>query len=335
MPFEIIQTDITTLEVDAIVSSVSSVPGIGGGVDGRINDVAGPDLFRCRSAFGVLEPGVPVMTPGFKLPARHVIHVVGPVFEGGMDNEDKRLFKTYMNVLEYAEEQGLSSIAFPVISSGRFRFPREWALSIALSAIRAFLETHEMMVFLVIYHEPSHALSRERFDAIRNALSAFGLARPRESRKKQTSFSYLIDDDLEPVRQPRKSESDHFSIHPFKQRDFRLGKTFVQHLFDLIDQKGLDDVYVYKKANVDRKLFSKIRSDDNYKPSKRTALAFAFALELGIEETDTLIMKAGYALSDADTFDMIVRYMISSEIWDLYEVNKTLFAFGQKTIGCD
>jgi O-acetyl-ADP-ribose deacetylase len=252
-----------------------------------------------------------------------------------MDNEDQRLFKTYMNVLEYAQRHGLSSIAFPVISSGRFRFPREWALSIALSAIRAFLETHEMMVFLVIYHEPSHALSRERFDAIRDALSAFGLVRPRKSRKKHTPSSYMIDDDPEPLITPMEPGYDRLSVLPFERGDFRLGKTFVQHLFDLIDQRDLDDVYVYKKANVDRKLFSKIRSDDNYKPSKRTALAFAFALELGIEETDTLIMKAGYALSDADTFDMIVRYMISSETWDLYEVNKTLFAFGQKTIGCD
>ena len=112
-----------------------------------------------------------------------------------------------------------------------------------------------------------------------------------------------------------------------------LEETFSEHLIRLIDQKGMKDPDVYKKANVDRKLFSKIKNDKDYRPKKTTALAFAFALELSLDETLDLIGRAGYTLSHSSKFDVIVEYFLVNKNYNVIELNEVLFAFDQPLIG--
>lgn len=316
MPFSIVRADITKMSVDAIVNSTSALPLVGKGVDFSIYQAAGPKLFRARKAFGVLKTGEAYLTDGYDLKANKVIHVVGPIYGGGLSGEESMLRKTYRNAFDLARKNRIGSIAFPLISAGAFRFPRGKALSIALSEIKTFLDEYEMMIHLVVYDEASYQLSRERFvtvasyidrhvepvDSTPTAMNRFEYARPLANR--------MIDDVIDDV-----------------------DLTFSESLFRLIDQKGFDDVGVYKKANIDRKLFSKIKSKTDYQPSKKTAIAFSIALELSLDETMDFLEKAGYALSPSSKFDLIIRYFIEQGTYDLYEINQTLFSLTGKSIG--
>ncbi len=320
MPFDIQRHDVTVMDVHAVVNSTGQTPSIGQGVEKKINDAAGPLLFSARKAFGQLNISEPVITQGYNLKATWVIHVVAPVYVDGSHQEEIRLYETYMNVLGLARKNQISTIAIPLITSGNLGFPKGLALKIAIKAIKTFLEDDEMDVYLIVYDEKAYQASLTFFDRVRSYL--------------EDEDTFDNDSEILPVADMfDKQPSRLVEREMFDEDMFDPDQGFVESLFDHIDRLGLDDVTVYKKANIDRKLFSKMKSNLDYQPSKRTAIAFALALELSLEDTITFIARAGYALSSSSKFDLIIRYMILHRTYDLYEVNQILFAFKQKTLG--
>jgi O-acetyl-ADP-ribose deacetylase (regulator of RNase III) len=328
VPLEIIRNDITRVIADAIVNPTNEKLDGGGGTDLEIHKAAGPLLAEECKSLGVLPVGQARITKGYDLPARYVIHTAGPVWKGGNSGEEGLLRDCYRNSLELAKEKGLESIAFPLISSGSFGYPKDRALSTAISAIGNFLLEHDMTVYLVVYDKQSFMLSSKLYSSITQYIDERYVEEKPAARRR--SEALLEDSMMSPVESqaiPRKSK---------RSLDEVLGQmdeTFSKSLIRLIDEKDIKDSVVYKKANVDRKLFSKIKNDVFYKPSKPTAIAFAIALELNLDETRDLLMKAGYALSSSSKSDIIIQYFIEQNNYNIYEINEVLFAFDQATIG--
>ncbi len=322
MPFEIIREDITKMNVDAIVNPTDRFFSGGGGVDEAIHFAAGPGMRKECKALGGCEVGKAKITKGYNLKADYVIHTVGPVWVDGKSGEEELLKECYRSSFVLVKENKIGSIAFPIISSGTFGYPKGKALELAKSAIEEFLSENEMDIFLVVF-------DKETFEI---------------SEKLSFSIEQFIDDNYV---DEKGSESNLFysmeemSVKEHERRYGRslddvldqLDETFSQTLLRMIDERGMTDVEAYRKANVSGKLFSKIRSDKDYHPSKSTALAFAIALRLNLDETGDLLLRAGYALSNSSKFDVIVRYFIEKKNYDIYYVNITLFDRNQKQLG--
>lgn len=311
MPLTLVRQDITKMEVDVIVNSAHPAPAVGGGVDEAIHRAAGPKLLEARKTIGALQAGQVVMTPAFLLPSQWVIHTVGPVWHGGYLNEPGILFNCYWNSLNLAQQNRCQSIAFPLISSGAFHFPKGLAFEIAIKAIREFLVENDLEVYLVLFDQESFEVSEKKVEKVVQFIDENYVA-ARRSRSRFMTKEVV----MESI--PRLSESD-------IEKELKTGKNFVETLFQYIDRKGLDEVTVYKNANIDRKLFSKIRSNWDYQPKKATALALAIGLKLNLNETKDFISRAGYALSPSSKFDLIIEYHILHEIYDIYEINLALF----------
>lgn len=310
-----VRNDITEMNVDAIVNAANSTLLGGGGVDGAIHKAAGPGLLaECRT-LGGCEVGQAKLTQGYNLSAKYVIHTVGPIWQGGTNGEEKLLARSYKSSLRLAKEYQVETIAFPLISSGAFGYPKDQALKVATSVIRDFLKTHEMTVFLVVYNRDTVILDKDMYSLIEQFIDE--------------RYIMLPEFVFEPSFKSFTLDSQHNLEYAIKHID----DTFSQMLLRLIDEKGMTDVETYKKANVDRKLFSKIRTDINYQPSKPTVLAFAIALKLNLDETKDLLMKAGFALSRSNKFDIIVEFFITEKIYDIYSINQALFHFKQSLLG--
>lgn len=338
MPFEIVRNDIAKMDVDAIVNSANPHVLIGAGVDSAIHKAAGPKLFKARQLIGDIPVGMAVATPAFKLQADYVIHTVGPLWRGGGEDEKERVKECYINSLNLAFEKRCKSIAFPLISTGTYGFPKAEALGIAISVISEFLLQHDMNVFLVVYDPKAYALSEKLFSAVTeyiddNYIEEHHIKSSQLRGGQASDVSYY-----EPMGSLVlvNEESDAYSSKADRSLDDLIGEldeTFSQSLLRLIDEKNKSDVEVYKKANVDRKLFSKIRSNKDYRPSKVTAIAFALALELNLDETKDLIGRAGFALTHSSKFDVIVEYFIQQENYNVFEINEVLFGFDQILLG--
>lgn len=336
MPFVIIRNDITKVNVDAIVNAANSSLLGGGGVDGAIHRAAGPELLEECRKLGGCETGQAKITKGYRLPAKYVIHTVGPVWNGGKNNEKKLLEACYKNSLTLAKDYKLESIAFPLISSGAFGYPKDKALKTAISVIGDFLLDNEMTVYLVVYDKASFVLSEKLFSSINQYIDDRYIEEHPIGRRNQLKSLYEAEETLHeypelfsekesiPTKKSKRNLDD-----IVKQMD----ETFSQMLLRLIDEKGMTDAQTYKKANIDRKLFSKIRNDVNYKPSKPTVIAFAIALELNLDETKDLLLKAGFALSRSSKFDIIIEYFIEEGNYNIFEINEALFAFDQSLLG--
>lgn len=319
MPFTIVRNDITRMPVDAIVNAANSALAPGGGVCGAIFAAAGyEELNRACRKLGGCPTGQAVITPGFQLPAQYVIHTVGPVWQGGGHGEAGLLESCYRTSLQLAEKQGCRSVAFPLISSGIYGYPKREALEIAVSAIGAFLRDHELEVYLVVFDRSAVTLTQQRLGSIQAYID------DHYAEQVQAAQSQRMPEQAPMAAAPRPRS--------LKDLVANLEESFSKRLLRLIDQRGMTDVEVYHRANLDRKLFSKIRKE-GYQPSKPTAIALAIALELSLDETRDLLAKAGYALSHSNKFDVIVEYFIQAGIYDIYEINEALFAFDQRLLG--
>lgn len=431
MPLQMIREDLTRVKADAIVNTANPEPTYGAGTDYAVYQAAGADrLLKYRQKIGFIHPGQAAVTPAFRLPAKYIIHTVGPVWQGGNSGEKETLRSFYENSLQKAKELKCRSIAFPLISSGSYGFPKGEALEIALQAIQHFLETEDMTICLVVFDEESVRLSEaldlklEKFideRLVSDKLQAEYLGQPETNRfpasvqgtsirqpsmpvtdserqfsdsgiepdmqfsdsgmapdmqfsdSIQGSSSFTLEPDKRLSSPSKESGSKHFSAADhraagklsktahmpasddrvekplFPKRTAvgsarsphrnledvigQLGETFQERLLRLIDERGLSDVEVYKQANLDRKLFSKIRCNPQYKPKKKTALALAIALHLNLDETKDLLGRAELALSPSSVFDLIIEYFIVNEVYDIYTINVALFQHRQPLLG--
>ena len=337
MPFEIVRNDITNMFVDAIVNTANPRPVIGLGVDSTIHEKAGPNLLKARQKIGNIAVGAAAITDAYELKAKYVIHTVGPVWRGGFLGESMLLRSCYDSALILALEKGCQSIAFPLISTGNYGFPKDKALQIAISVFSSFLLEHEMQIYLVVFDQTSYKLSEKLFQGVASYIDenyvdtqqkiTFFAREPRHRRDMDVCESAVLRECLpcEPV-----STSKAMSLEDMlKQAD----AGFTETLLKLIDKAGKKDSEVYKRANLSKQHFSKIRNNPDYKPTKPTAIALALALELDLEATKDLIGRAGYALTNSSKFDLIIQYFIEQGNYNVIEINMALYEFDQMLIG--
>lgn len=333
MPFTIVRQDITKMEVDAVVNAANTALQMGGGVCGAIFKGAGAaELTAACEPLAPVQTGGAVITPGFCLPAKYVIHTAGPVYKGGKQGEEAQLRSCYRSSLELALANQLESIAFPVISSGIYGYPKEEALRIATEEIQKFLSDHEIDVFLVVFDREAFAVSEKLLGEVESYISQHYVDTHWDPRRR----SSLLDVEIQAMNaQPIVEPCMYISERQEEAEDWlsNLDEPFSATLLRLIDAKGKTDPEVYKRANIDRKLFSKIRTSKHYMPSKRTALALAVALELTLKETNDLLERAGYALSRSLKFDVIVEYFIVNQKYNIFEINEILFKYDQALLG--
>lgn len=329
MPFEIVRNDIVNMKVDAIVNTANPRPIIGAGTDKAVHDKAGARLLLARKEIGNIAVGEAAITPAFDLDANYVIHTAGPIWKDGRSGEEELLAYCFRNSLGIAKKKACESIAFPLISTGSYGFPKPLALQIAVREISSFLMENEMQVYLIVFEKQSFELSEKLFKSVSSYIDANYVS---DKMNLEYGTSKLRRRDYEEMLLHESSYEITSKMPNLDGMLNNLDRGFSETLLDLIDKTGKKDSEIYKKANVDRKLFSKIRNNVNYKPSKATALAFAIALELDLDETSDLLSRAGYALSQSSKFDVIVRYFIENKKYDIFELNSVLFEFDQPLI---
>lgn len=336
MPFEIVRNDITKMNVDVIVNPTNEKLFGTAGVDGAIHKAEGDQLKEETDKIGVLTLGQSVLTRAFNLAASNIIHIVGPIWKNGNSGEKDILRNCYKNSLELAKQQGFESIAFPLISSGSYGFPKDIALNVAVSTIGEFLLFNEMMVYLVVYDKKSYKLSETLYSKVEAYIDDNYIEKHILKRSNQTCEENEIDLYQEILMDSSCLEKKEFTKPKKKFLEDavkNLNETFSEMLLRLIDEKGLKDANVYKKANVTKQTFSKIRNNSKYNPTKSTVIAFAIALHLNLDEAKDLLLKSGYALSKSSRFDVIISYFFESENYDIFEINEVLFAYDENLLG--
>lgn len=357
VPFEIVRNDITKMKVDAIVNAANNSLLGGGGVDGAIHRAAGPELLaECRT-LGGCETGAAKITKGYRLPSKYVIHTVGPIWQGGGHGEEKLLISCYQASLALAAKHQCESVAFPLISAGAYGYPKDQAIKVATDTIRDFLLLNDMTVYLVVFDRGSFAISRKlyaniqafiddayigpdyekseslrRVDNVRPCIAPVSAPpKPKSEAKRPSLFSGKQAKEaavdavyLEDACAPAPSLDDYLNQIDEGFRDMLLRK---------IDERHMTDAECYKRANIDRKLFNKIKNQADYRPGKSTVVALAVALRLPLEEIREMLMKAGFSFTHSSKFDLIVEYYITRGNYDIFEINQALFAFDQKLLG--
>ena len=338
MPIEIVRHDITQMQVDAIVNAANESLLGGGGVDGAIHRAAGPELLaECQTLHGC-RTGDAKITKGYALPCRYVIHTVGPVWRDGSRGEESLLRSCYEKSLSLAREHGCLSVAFPLISSGAYGYPKDQVLKFAVQTITEFLLENELMVYICVYDRKSYSFSQKLFNDIRDFIDD-------EYAEEHDEDFYDRYDDYSVERAisrlaapPPKMVAKEICCNSAVGKSLKdymnqMDRSFQEMLFALIDESGMTDVECYKKANVDKRIFSKIKSNKAYRPSKQTAVAFAISLQLDLDTTQELLATVGMTLSRSNVFDKIIRYFIHNKNYNIFEINEALFEFDQTLLG--
>ena len=361
MPFEIVRNDITRMKVDAIVNAANRSLLGGGGVDGAIHAAAGPELLEeCRHLNGC-ETGDAKITGGYRLPARYVIHTVGPVWQGGGHRERELLSSCYTRPLELAAEKNLESVAFPLISAGAYGYPKEEAMEVAVEAITRFLLLHDLTVYLVVFGRQAFFTGKKLFRDVREYIDdcyvsehfspnkefarknlwrgdvfraqeldkEYRAAAPKDAAPAPDEWS--VPEEI--LEAPKRKSAARNPLQDLKKLVKQTDEGFSQALLRMIDERGMTDAQCYKKANVDRRLFSKIRSDPEYRPSKPTVFAFVMALELSLPEAEEILRKAGFALTRSSRMDLVIEYCISHRIYDVLQINEVLYELDLPLLG--
>ena len=338
MPFEIVRNDITTMQVDAIVNTANPNPIVGTGTDTMVHAKAGPKLLAARKKIGAIPRGGAAITPAFDLQARYVIHTVGPVWQDGNRGEADILRSCYERSLALALKKGCESVAFPLISSGNYGFPKDKALQIAIAAFSAFLLEHEMQIYLVVFDRTAYQLSEKLFHSVASYIDEH-FVQVCEAAVAEGNRKWKRPQTPEPLEKCcRRMEAEVMAMPCSAKSDLadmlkREDAGFTETLLRLIDESGKKDSEIYKKALLSKQHFSKIRNNPGYKPTKATALSLALALELDLDDTKDLIGRAGYALTNSSKFDLIIQYHIENKKYNIVEINTVLYEFDQTLLG--
>lgn len=355
MPLQIIRQDITKIECDAIVNPSNRYLEPGGGADLAIHEAAGEKLYEACQKVGGCEVGKAIITPGFELPCKYVIHTAGPRWSVSKQKEHELLLAScYKECLKLAKEQNCESLALPLISAGTYGFPLDITLKIATREIQEFLFENEMLVFLVVYNKRAFKVASRVFNDIEEFIDDVYVEEHTEDEVNAVRFyeKSAISPSRDEIRRHRRKvgrekrlKLDRIemcadcSVVPPSSQSLEsmlssLDEPFALTLMKLIDIKGMSDVECYKKANVSKQTWHKIMNDKNYKPSKNTIIAFAISLQLTYEETQHLLATVGFTLSRCSKFDVIIEYFIIKGIYDIMKINNTLFSYDQTCLGC-
>ena len=344
MPLKIVRNDITKMRVDAIVNTANAEPIYSYGVDTAVYKAAGEEeLLAKREEIGYLDEGEVAITPGFKLPAKYIIHAVSPFYIDGKSGEEELLRSCYHKSLRLAHENGCKSIAFPLISTGSFCYPKEEGMRIALDEINAFLLTHEMLVYIVVFDETATRLGKNLYPELEAYIDSHYVAEKREEEYRETydeirlcRRANLSESCARPTISPQVScDAGYYFFEEnesaLQERIEHLSDTFQEYLFYLIGQKGLTNAQVYTNAYITKQTFSKIKNNRDYHPEKATALQLCIGAKLNIDETIDLLARAGYALSTSDMRDVIVRFFIEREMYEMTEIEIALDEYGAES----
>ncbi len=340
MPFQIIRNDITKVKADAIVNTANPEPTCAGGTDAAIYEAAGKrELLRERKKIGCILPGEVAVTPAYKLPAKYIIHTVGPMWDGGDKGELETLRSCYEKSLMKAKELKCKSLAFPLISTGVYGFPKDKALQIAMATMEAFLMENSMKVILVVFDKKAFELSGNVVENIREYVDSnyVETARKREYRGGYNRLNNrpVNQIDLMDMEEDCLLETMSFreAAEPPIQESVKIedlisssDKTFQEKLFEIIDERGLTGPEVYKNY-ISKQVFSKIQADKDYHPNKYTAIALCLSLHLNVEETQDLIGRAGWRLSPSNVADLVVKGCILNKEYNVVNINCILFDY--------
>lgn len=328
MPFKIVRNDITKMTVDAIVNTANEAPTYSSGTDTAVYLAAGKEeLLKVRREIGFLKEGETAITPGFKLPAKYIIHAVSPRFRDGESGEEEKLRACYKKSLLLAKENSCKSIAFPLISTGSFGYPKEEGMRIAVDEINAFLLKNEMMIYLVVFDTESTKLGKNLYPDLEAYIDHNYICDKWEEEYGGIGASVHLEKSivLEECQSVCFFEENESAI---AKRMLHLSDTFQEYLMYLIELKGLTNADVYKRAIMTKQLFSKIKNNPDYHPDKDTALKLCVGAKLNLDETKDLLARAGYALSPCDKKDIIFTYFIEHGVYDMIEIDIVLEEFG-------
>lgn len=365
MPFEIIRDDITHVKADAVVNTANPDPIIGAGTDSAIHRAAGPRLLVARKRIGSIPVGCTVKTPAYNLPAKYVLHTVSPAWIDGTHGEETLLRKAYDAALALADRLRCRSVAFPLLSSGSYGFPKDRALSVAVSAFTDFLLTHDMQILLVVFGQEPYSLAHGLFGDLKAYIddryvgdaekAEYGADRYVSNGRRRAMLQAMREDDLiRPEADNAACEATFDAAKPPMHRPAPQAKaaavpqaapkapapqsldaiidgvesTFSEHLLDLLKECGEKDSDVYHRAEISRQLFHKIINKKEYQPTKSTAIQLALGLRLDLAQTQKLLEKAGYSLSRSSKTDLVVQYFIEHGEYSIVTVNTALYDCG-------